>query len=113
MDLTPELADRLALRFAALGDARRLHLVHALMEGPKRVADLAEATGMAQPSVSKHLAQLRQAGLIQGDRNGNEVHYAIRDQTLYQLCELCCGAVREQVAAEAKALGLATTTRRR
>jgi len=113
MDLTPEMFDRLAQRFAALGDARRLRLVHALMEGPLRVADLAEAAGMAQPSVSKHLAQLRQAGLIQGERSGNEVHYAIRDPTLVQLCELCCGAVRTQVAAEAKALGLATTTRRR
>jgi len=109
MDMTPELYDLLAQRFAALGDARRLQLIRTLMQGPKRVCDLTEIIGLAQPSVSKHLSTLRQAGLIESERMGNEIHYAIRDQTLYQLCELVCGAVRDQVAANAKAIALSTS----
>lgn len=109
MDFSLELCDQLALRFAALADARRLQLIHALMQGPTRVSTLAETIGVAQPNVSKHLATLRQAGLIKSERVGNEIHYAIRDQSLYQLCELVCGALREQVSAEAQAVGLSTS----
>jgi DNA-binding transcriptional ArsR family regulator len=112
MDMSPELLDRLAQRFAALADARRLQLIMALKQGPSRVGDLAETLGLAQSSVSKHLTVLRQAGLIEVERVGNEGHYAIRDASLFPLCELVCNAVRDQVTAEAKALGLSTRSRR-
>lgn len=106
MDLSPELMDRLVARFTALADVNRLRLLMTLKSGPRRVADLVEATGLAQPSVSKHLAVLRQAGLVEVERSGNEAHYAVRDASLFQLCELVCGAVRAQVAAEAAAIGI-------
>jgi len=104
MDLAPELLLRLADRFAALADVHRLRLLMTLKEGPSRVADLVAVSGLAQSSVSKHLTVLRHAGLVAVERIGNEAHYAVRDVTLFQLCDLVCGAVRAQVAAEAEAI---------
>lgn len=104
MELAPELLHRLADRFAALADVHRLRLLMTLKEGPSRVGDLVATCGLAQSSVSKHLTVLRHAGLVAVERIGNEAHYAVRDVTLFQLCDLVCGAVRAQVAAEAEAI---------
>jgi DNA-binding transcriptional ArsR family regulator len=53
-----ELAPAAAL-FRSLGDPTRLAIVRRLAVGPARVTDLVEAVGLAQSTVSKHLACLR------------------------------------------------------
>jgi DNA-binding transcriptional ArsR family regulator len=110
---TPELLERLAGRFAALADPTRLRLLHLLQAGEQRVGDLAEAVELGQPTVSKHLALLRQVGLVQVRRQGVEAFYAIRDQTLFELCDLVCASVRQQVAEEVAGLAISSRSRRR
>jgi DNA-binding transcriptional ArsR family regulator len=58
-----ELAPAAAL-FRSLGDQSRLAIVRRLAEGPARVTDLVAALGLAQSTVSKHLACLRDCGLV-------------------------------------------------
>lgn len=58
-----ELALAAAL-FRSLGDPTRLAIVRQLAAGPARVVDLVEAVGLAQSTVSKHLAWLRDCGLV-------------------------------------------------
>jgi ArsR family transcriptional regulator, cadmium/lead-responsive transcriptional repressor len=58
-----ELAPAAAL-FRSLGDQSRLAIVRRLAGGPARVADLVAALGLAQSTVSKHLACLRDCGLV-------------------------------------------------
>ena len=58
-----ELAPAAAL-FRSLGDPTRLAIVRRLAAGPARVVDLVEAVGLAQSTVSKHLACLRECGLV-------------------------------------------------
>jgi DNA-binding transcriptional ArsR family regulator len=58
-----ELAPAAAL-FRSLGDQSRLAIVRRLAEGPARVADLVAALGLAQSTVSKHLACLRDCKLV-------------------------------------------------
>lgn len=58
-----ELASAAAL-FRSLGDAGRLAIVRRLASGPARVTDLVEVVGLAQSTVSKHLACLRGCGLV-------------------------------------------------
>ena len=103
MKMTPELLDRLARRFAALADANRLRLIQHLKDGECRVGDLAEALDLPQPTVSRHLAMLREVGLVGCRRQGTQAFYAVRDRSLFALCELVCGAVakdaRRQLAA--------------
>src|ERR1700741_2337708 len=58
-----ELAPAAAL-FRSLGDPARLMIVRRLAAGPARVTDLVTALGLAQATVSKHLACLRDCGLV-------------------------------------------------
>ena len=58
-----ELAPAAAL-FRSLGDPTRLAIVRRLASGPARVVELVDALGLAQSTVSKHLACLRDCGLV-------------------------------------------------
>lgn len=59
-----ELAPAAAL-FRSLGDPARLVILRRLAdEGPARVVDLVDALGLAQSTVSRHLACLRDCGLV-------------------------------------------------
>ena len=64
-----ELAPAAAL-FRSLGDPTRLAIVRQLAAGPARVVDLVEAVELAQSTVSKHLACLRDCGLVASDPVG-------------------------------------------
>jgi ArsR family transcriptional regulator, cadmium/lead-responsive transcriptional repressor len=59
-----------AALFRSLGDPTRLAIVRQLTAGPARVVDLVEAVGSAQSTVSKHLACLRDCGLVASDPVG-------------------------------------------
>ena len=48
---------------SALADPRRILLIYALAKEPKNVGELTEEVGISQPSVSRHLKVLREAGL--------------------------------------------------
>jgi DNA-binding transcriptional ArsR family regulator len=65
--------------FRGLSDPSRLSLVEQLARGDRRVSDLAAATGLSQPNVSKHLACLWDCGLVERERRGREIHYRLVD----------------------------------
>jgi DNA-binding transcriptional ArsR family regulator len=64
-----ELAPAAAL-FRSLGDPARLMIVRRLAVGPARVTDLVSGLGLAQSTVSKHLACLRDCGLVTSEPAG-------------------------------------------
>ena len=64
-----ELAPAAAL-FRSLGDPTRLAIVRRLAAGPARVVELVQAVGLAQSTVSKHLACLRDCGLVDSEPVG-------------------------------------------
>lgn len=53
-----------AATFAALGEPSRLRIVELLRTGPSPVGAIADALGIRQPQVSKHLKVLTDAGLV-------------------------------------------------
>lgn len=55
---------RLSLVFSALSDATRRSMLSRLAQGEATVAELAAPFAMAQPTISKHLRVLEEAGLI-------------------------------------------------
>jgi DNA-binding transcriptional ArsR family regulator len=65
--------------FRGLAEPSRLALIEQLARGDRRVSDLAEATGFAQPNVSKQLACLWDCGLVERERRGREIHYRLVD----------------------------------
>ena len=64
-----ELAPAAAL-FRSLGDPARLMILRRLAGAPARVTDLVAALGLAQSTVSKHLACLRDCGLVTSEPAG-------------------------------------------
>src|ERR1700759_23924 len=56
--------------FRSLGAPARLVIVRRLAAGPARVTDLTAALGLAQSTVSKHLACLRDCGLVTSEPAG-------------------------------------------
>ena len=59
---------RLDAVFSALADPTRRAMLARLAEGEATVSELAEPFGLAQPTISKHLRVLEEAGLIQQGR---------------------------------------------
>ncbi|MBK1726647.1 ArsR/SmtB family transcription factor [Halorhodospira neutriphila] len=67
--------------FRALSDETRLRCVALLQaEGQLCVCELTYALGMEQPKVSRHLAQLRQAGVVEPRRCGTWIHYRLHPE---------------------------------
>ncbi len=64
-----------SLRF--LGDATRLRILRCLAEAPLSVSELVAILGVGQPTVSHHLAKLKQHGLVIEERTGAAKHWAL------------------------------------
>ena len=60
---------QLSLLFSALSDSTRRAMLARLAQGEATVAELAAPFGMAQPTISKHLRVLEEAGLIRTARD--------------------------------------------
>ncbi len=81
-------ADEMAPLLAALGDPVRLRIVSMLAASPDGAAcgcDLETPLGLSQPTVSHHLKILREAGLIEGRRDGRWIHYRVVPQRLSEI----------------------------
>lgn len=95
--LDPDAALEIALRLKALADPVRVQLMSMLLAEPGPgvcTCDLAPAVGITEATVSHHLKQLRDAGLVEGTRKGTNVYYRPRPESLGALCRVidpaCC-----------------------
>lgn len=66
-----------AALFQSLSDDTRLKIVRRLAHGEARVADLVGELGLAQSTVSAHVACLRGCRLVEGRPEGRQVFYAL------------------------------------
>jgi len=66
--------------FRLLADATRLRSMILLQaEGSLCVCELTHALDVSQPKISRHLGQLRDAGVVVDERRGQWVHYRLAD----------------------------------
>lgn len=64
----------------ALADQTRLRILNLLAQKPELcVCELTEALALAQPKISRHLAILREAGLLLDRKAGLWVHYRLHE----------------------------------
>ena len=97
--LTPELLDLIAERFKALAEPVRLRILNALREGEKTVSELIEETGLGQANVSKHLQLLHSLGFVERRKEGLYAYYRLANEDVFQLCDLMCGRLEQEVHA--------------
>ena len=81
-----------------LASPRRLEILHRLAEGPCEVGRLAEALGASQPNISQHLAVLRNAGIVDAERDGREVRYRLSDPDVMVACGIMRSVLQRRLA---------------
>lgn len=63
--------------FQALADPTRIRIVNLLGRGELCVCQIVYVLGMSQPKISRHLAILRDAGMVSDRKDGRWVHYSL------------------------------------
>ena len=85
----------------ALGDTNRLLIIVELRDGPRSVNEIADAIGASQSLASRHLAVLREKGLVRAERDGNFVRYSLADRRILSAIELLLDVLAGQLERQA------------
>jgi len=104
--MDPRTADRCEARarvVKALAHPTRIFLLEELSRGERCVCELTEMVGADVSTVSKHLAQLRSAGLVRDEKRGTMVFYHLRARCALNFLDcvetMVRSAAEEQLAA--------------
>ncbi len=85
--------------FQALADRTRLRILGLLADGELCVCYFVEILGDPQPKISRHLAYLRRAGIVEVRRDGKWMHYRLvkpADAGLAKVLDAALNASREE-----------------
>jgi ArsR family transcriptional regulator len=79
--LTDATVDRLAATFKAIADPTRVQILHLLKASadPICVCDFTATFDLGQPTISHHIARLRDAGFVRGFKRGVWSFYQLRE----------------------------------
>lgn len=81
-----------------LASEARLRILCRLLEGERSVGELARVCRLPQPTMSQQLKRLKEAGLVEGRREGQTIYYAVRGgkvaAVLHTLHRLYCADER-------------------
>src|ERR671932_306673 len=69
----------------AIANPHRLELLDLLVQTPRTVEQLAEASHMSVANASQHLQRLKRAGLVTSERRGTSIRYRIADPAVGRL----------------------------
>ncbi len=81
----------------ALAHPTRLFLVEELCKEERCVCELAEMVGADMSTVSKHLALLRQAGIVEDEKRGKKVFYRLRMECALEFTS-CASSILEETS---------------
>ena len=82
------MSDQRDTIFRSLADPTRRAIFERLcLDGEQNVLALTEQAGISQPAVSKHLAGLKQAGLVSGRQEGRQTRYTANIEALAPLVD--------------------------
>ncbi len=101
-EVDQEASETLARIFKALGDPTRVRLLSLIATADGReacVCNLTEPIGLSQPTVSHHLKQLVDAGLLTREQRGKWAYYRVVDETLTGLSQALAPPLKRRVSA--------------
>lgn len=92
--------------FKALNDQTRRDILELLKTKERTAGDIAEHFNISKPSISHHLDILKQAGLIEADKQGQFIYYSLNttvvDEFLKWLVQLTPAAKKRKTVQNAK-----------
>ena len=97
--LGPEMLAAVADRFKVLAEPARLGILNALRgQRIMSVTTLIGETGLNQANLSKHLQMLYTHGFVKRTRSKSWVYYSLADDSVFALCDIMCGQLKNHVA---------------
>lgn len=90
--------------FSVLADLTRLKILHLLEGQPAFVSAVVKRLKLKQANVSKHLSVMYDAGLVDRERNGNQIRYSVGDPLVFELCNLVCQKFHREAQSKARIL---------
>ncbi len=100
--INPEIFAPVAEYFKVLSEVSRLQILSCLKSRDMNVTELANATGLGQANLSKHLKVLTQAGILARQPQGVSAYYSIKDPMIFELCDLVCQRISERMQQQAE-----------
>src|SRR5437762_2601917 len=73
--------------FRALADPTRREIMALLRAGPRTSGEIASRFDSSWPTISRHLAVLRESGLVSAERNGQEIRYELNTSVFQDLLQ--------------------------
>jgi ArsR family transcriptional regulator len=73
--------------FRALADQTRRDILQLLRNGPRTSGEIADRFESSWPTISRHLAILRESGLVTTQRRGQEIHYELNTSVFQDLVQ--------------------------
>ncbi len=93
--------------FKIIGDSNRLKILEILRKGENCQCEIIPLIAQSQPTVSRHLKLLEDAGLIQSKKEGTRVIYNVVDPHIFNLIDAIDENMVEMITAElTKKIGL-------
>lgn len=87
-----------------LSHPTRLKILNELKQSEKTVNELVEILGISQPTVSQHLSELKQRGLVGSERDGVSVKYRLKHPEIMEACKTIRNVLFEQFSEDKKLL---------
>ena len=89
---------------AAMGHPIRLAIVEYLSKGEQCVCDITEHVGAERSNVSRHLAVMLKAGLLEYRKDGLRIMYSLRTPCILKFLSCVTEALRQQMQSNARIL---------
>jgi DNA-binding transcriptional ArsR family regulator len=78
-------------------DPMRLMIIQELREGEKPVGNLQSVLGIPQATVSRHLAILREKGVVSTRREGSNIYYRLTNPRVCEACDIIHQILIQQI----------------
>jgi DNA-binding transcriptional ArsR family regulator len=79
--------------FKAFGDPSRLKIIMLLSSKEMTVNEITAEVGLSQPTVSRHLAILREAEVVNDRREAQQVFYSLNKGSIENCCNGFCSCL--------------------
>ena len=96
-NLTQEITQLHAELCSALAETTRLFILYALAEQPCNVTEMTQKLELPQPTISRHLKVLRDAGLVRATRQGMTIQYELADQRVIEALDILRSVLRDRI----------------
>jgi DNA-binding transcriptional ArsR family regulator len=99
-ELDLRLLERQADICKALGNVKRLQIIYLLKDGEMTAGDIAAALDTTPANASQHLHAMKQAGILESQRQGSNILYRVADASVLEACGVIRTVLREQLRRE-------------